>query len=204
MGRELTTDKAGEKTLMRATTFNTDALNAEYPAQTNKSVVDLVNRCYKVGLLQRSTRENRAAAPVTFATAPARTLSAQSQPVTTRDDRIFDVSLSCFSGVRITDFDRQLEQELTQVLGADNATATVSSPEFDFNNMSTNFRPEYRPSINDVTIDQQRAYERTPFALHFHPRIQPPVLGFDPNMIQDDFDPFTLNADIGEFLNLPG
>ena len=35
MGWEFTTDEAGEKTLMRRTTFNTDALDAEYPAQGN-------------------------------------------------------------------------------------------------------------------------------------------------------------------------
>ena len=40
--------------------------------------------------------------------------------------------------------------------------------------------------------------------MHFHQQIQPPVLGLDLNMIQDDFDPFTLNADSGEFLNLSG
>ena len=48
-------------------------------------------------------------AAVTFATTPATTLPAQSQPATTRDDRIFD-----------------LEQELTQLLGADNALAAFA------------------------------------------------------------------------------
>jgi hypothetical protein len=55
-------------------------------------------------------------------------------------------------------------------------------------------------SINDgyltigvVTADQQAAYDRYPEALHFHPGISPPILGFDPRVIQDDFDPFDLD-----------
>ena len=198
MGWELSTDEAGEKTLMRAANFDAAALNAEYPAQTNNSVLDLINHCYKVGLLQRSARVGRKAA-VTFATAPATTVSAQKPPAASRDVRVFDVSLFVPPETAVTDSSRQLEQELTQLLGADEALLAGSSSDFDFNNMSMDLRPDYQPSINDITVDQQRAYERTPFALHFHPQIQPPVLGFDPNIIQDDFDPFTLNADVGGF-----
>ena len=77
-------------------------------------------------------------------------------------------------------------------MGTSTSAPAIPTPEFDFNDLGTDFRRDYRPSINTVTTDQQRAYDRTPFALHFHPEIQPPVLGFDPNMIQDEFDPFSL------------
>jgi hypothetical protein len=82
-----------------------------------ESVIDLVNHCYSTGLLQRSARIGlRAPAQsmmsLPFATAPTPTLPAQSQPATTRDDRIFD-----------------LEQELTQLFSADDAPAAVSPPE---------------------------------------------------------------------------
>jgi hypothetical protein len=64
-------------------------------------------------------------------------------------------------------------------------------PEFNFNDPMLSVGTGYQPSINAVTADQQQAYEGTPFSLHFHPNIQPPVLGFGPDMIQDDFDPFS-------------
>ena len=73
----------------------------------------------------------------------------------------------------------------------------MSTPEFNFNE----FRPDYHPSISAVTADQQQAYERTPFALHFNPQIQPPILGFEPNIIQDDFNPFSLYVEAGEYLD---
>jgi hypothetical protein len=48
-------------------------------------------------------------------------------------------------------------------------------------------------TIEAVTADQQQAFARTAAALHFHPDISPPILGFDPRVIQDDFDPFNLD-----------
>lgn len=48
-------------------------------------------------------------------------------------------------------------------------------------------------TIQAVTDDQQAAYEHHALALHFHPTISPPILGFDPRIIQDDFDPFNLD-----------
>jgi hypothetical protein len=50
--------------------------------------------------------------------------------------------------------------------------------------------PDYRPFLEAVTADQQQAYEATPCPLHFHPDVQTPVLGFDPNTLQDNFEPF--------------
>ncbi|RMZ86826.1 hypothetical protein DV736_g5948, partial [Chaetothyriales sp. CBS 134916] len=149
MGWELTMDDKGEKILRRASSFDINALNAEYPTQTNMSVVDLVNHCYKVHLLHRSTRVGRTTA-VTFATGPSATMPAQSQPNATRDDRTFDFDI-----------------ELRELLRADNEQATMPSSAFDF---SIDFRPDCRPSINDVTVDQQHAFAQIPFAMHFHPQ----------------------------------
>lgn len=48
-------------------------------------------------------------------------------------------------------------------------------------------------SVAAVTADQQEAFDNHALALHFHPDISPPILGFDPRIIQDDFDPFDLD-----------
>ena len=74
--------------------------------------------------------------------------------------------------------------------------SAANRTEFDFNDLSTTYRPDYRPSIAAVSADQRHAYDRAPFASHFHPDVQPPILGFDPNLIQDDFDPFKLLRDL--------
>jgi len=67
-------------------------------------------------------------------------------------------------------------------------------PAFDFND----FRTDYCPSIQTVIVDQQQAYDRYPFAVHFHPSA-PTVIGFDPHMVQDDFDPFSF--ELGDYVN---
>lgn len=64
---------------------------------------------------------------------------------------------------------------------------SIFAPEFDFSDLGS------APTIEQVTADQQHAFEQLPMPIHFHPGIQPPVLGFDPNMIQDDFDPYTFD-----------
>lgn len=52
-------------------------------------------------------------------------------------------------------------------------------------------------SIETATADLQRALERYPdqypYAHHFHPAVDTPILAFDPNVVQDRFDPFNLN-----------
>ena len=53
--------------------------------------------------------------------------------------------------------------------------------EFDFSDLRTT------PTIEQVTADQQQAFEQLPMPIQFHPVIQPPVFGFDPNIIQDVF-----------------
>ena len=72
--------------------------------------------------------------------------------------------------------------------GTDEVVADVPiSNEFDLRK----FESGYGPSLAAVTADQQRAFESVPWIAHFHPAIFPPVLGFDPNTIQDIFDPFS-------------
>lgn len=55
-------------------------------------------------------------------------------------------------------------------------------------------------SIETATADVQRALEdypdEYPYAHHFHPEVGVPILAFDPNVIQDDFDPF----DLGDYV----
>lgn len=36
-----------------------------------------------------------------------------------------------------------------------------------------------------------------PYNHHFHPAVEQPILAFDPNIIQHDFDPF----DISDYVN---
>lgn len=67
--------------------------------------------------------------------------------------------------------------------------------------VSANIRSDYNPSIGTVIAEQQGVLEaypsQYPYTLHFHPHIQQPALGFNPAMIQDDFDPF----DISDYVN---
>ena len=78
------------------------------------------------------------------------------------------------------------------------ATPMSSSyaPQFDFSDVTTT------PTIEQVTADQQLAFEQLPIPMHFHPATQRPVLAFDPNSIQDNFDPYSF--DIDQFLNFEG
>ena len=193
MGWDLALDTAGQATITRSTKFNADAVLSEYPAHTDKSSGDLVNHCYEVGLLKQSSRvfpRTQALCNImTMPTAPAPTIPVQAQAATFEDPEMFDVrslELFCLHTLTLPQFEAQLAR-----IEAD-AAASGPTSEFNFNDPIVNLRPDYRPSIDAVTADQQRAYERTPFFLHFHPEIQPPVLGFDPNMVQDEFDPFSL------------
>ncbi len=55
-------------------------------------------------------------------------------------------------------------------------------------------------SIETATTDVQRALDdypdEYPYAHHFHPAVEHPIVAFDPTVIQDDFDPF----DIADFV----
>lgn len=201
MGWVLTILSTDQGNITRSATFSADDVDSAYPAHTNKSSIDLVNHCYDSGMLLRSSRllpttraranvmamPIAAAAPAPATTAPltpAPAAPVQSQ-VSAFDD--FDVSFAHALTTEGSTKSKQFEQSLQ-------ALAAPPDPmsDFNFNDPIMNFRPDYQPSINAITADQQRAYEQTPFSLHFHPDIQPPVLGFDPNMIQDEFDPFSL------------
>jgi hypothetical protein len=67
--------------------------------------------------------------------------------------------------------------------------SSTFAPEFDFSDLRTT------PTIEQVTAAQQKAFEQVPMPMHSHPAIQTPVLEFDPNMIQDDFDPYSFDID---------
>lgn len=62
-----------------------------------------------------------------------------------------------------------------------------------------NIRVDYAPSIETVTAAQQYAFMQNPFEVQFHPRVEPPILNFDPMTIQSDFDPFALT--FGDLVN---
>jgi hypothetical protein len=57
-------------------------------------------------------------------------------------------------------------------------------------------------SIETTTAGVQRALEEYPgeypYAYHFHPAVDQPILAFDPTVIQDNFDPFDM-ADFVDF-----
>lgn len=57
-------------------------------------------------------------------------------------------------------------------------------------------------SIETATADVQRALEEYPdeypYAYHFHPAVDQPILAFNPTVIQDSFDPFDM-ADFVDF-----
>ena len=56
-------------------------------------------------------------------------------------------------------------------------------------------------SHGTVIADQSQAFDAMssfPFDIHFHPSVADPILGYDPQAIQDDFEPF----DVSEFLNM--
>jgi hypothetical protein len=95
MGWEVVKGADGELSLMRSTSFDAGAVEAEYPSSTNVSAQDLVNTCYDSGLVPRSSRvdpkmrsrTNVMAMPI----APAPTTQAPVQPqVSAFED--FDVS----------------------------------------------------------------------------------------------------------------
>lgn len=59
-------------------------------------------------------------------------------------------------------------------------------------------------SIETATTDVQSALDdypdEYPYAHHFHPAVEHPIVAFDPTVIQDDFDPFHI-ADFVAFGN---
>ena len=193
MGWEVTTEVTGERNMARAVNWNAQDHAAKYPRQTNKSVTDLVGICYQSGLVRPSSRVNR---KMQVETGNIVTMPFAAQPSNQAGEaRTFDVSsLECRNLVR-TLTNVQLDRELNDML------STEDSHDFDFSNMAIDMPNGYRPSIATVTDDQTHAFENTPFAIHFHPDVRPPVLGFDPREVQDDFDPFSFDLPLSDIFD---
>lgn len=199
MGWEVTT-LAGEHTIARSSGFDAEAHAAKYPAQTILSANDLVKLCYQAGLIRSSSRITRRAqgnlVSMPFAATPKGAVNRRTKP----DDRIFDVSVLNHWMVFSKTNKAKLDHTLNAMHSSDASTSAMA-PAFDFNNLDVDMPTNYLPSINTVTADQQKAYENTPFALHFHPEVQPPVLGFDHRLIQDDFDPFNFDLELADIFD---
>lgn len=199
MGWKITTH-GNEHTMARDTGFDGDAHAAKYPAHTNMSASDLVKLCYQAGLVRASSRTTRQVQGnvinMPFAAIP----TGAAAPQDTLGDRIFDVSLLNLQSMKYETDNSKSDQSLNDTHNAD-ISSSAATPVFDFNNLNTQMPHEYSPSIQTVTADQQQAYMNTPFALHFHPEIQPPILGFDHKLIQDDFDPFSLDIDLTDIFD---
>ena len=74
--------------------------------------------------------------------------------------------------------------------------AMTDSAEHNFNGEASASYGE-NTSIETATADLQHALEdypdEYPYAHHFHPAVERPIVAFDPTVIQDDFDPFDIN-----------
>ena len=82
----------------------------------------------------------------------------------------------------MTDIFKQTDNEIGHAISTHTSPSSATSSGFDDGYLT----------MEAVTADQQAAYERLEFGFHFHPDM-PPVLGFDPRIVQDDFDPFDLD-----------
>ncbi|EXJ82279.1 hypothetical protein A1O3_06092 [Capronia epimyces CBS 606.96] len=205
MGWELTKNPTGETTLTRSESFNADKVYAEYPAQTNLSMADVVNHCYNEGLLKRGARRSsprlrpgrRAQVSTGNSLANAASggsiiLAVAPQPVSSP---LADATTSTATAPTAN---RAVESETES--GSETGEPRDSQARGDeeervlgqlsVEDITQN--PAYL-SIQHITTDQQAAFDGYALALHFHPNIQPPILGFDPRIIQDDFDPFDLD-----------
>lgn len=176
MGWTLVTDTEGEVHFVKTGASKNHSL----PPTSNLSVRDVVEHCYQIGLLPRPIRRTCGTQlgegmAISFAAAPnsphngpgkAPTAQRKGQDV---NERIFGHPAMTITGTR--------------------TVGPVAMP--------VSMENDYQPSIQAVTNDQQRALEaypsRYPYNLHFHPDIQQPALGFNPAMIQDDFDPFNIS-----------
>ncbi|OAG34384.1 hypothetical protein AYO21_11470 [Fonsecaea monophora] len=211
MGWILTVDASGESVLMRSAKFNPELLAAEYPHHTNLSEQDIVEHCYRRGLVDRGRRQRTRQHPlrdalvqngmmtdtdvgamggnaVSHDTPPgcgALALAVVPQTVT---------SPSSAESVSSSPVSHTQEQQLPTPTSS---SATTPSLVVDNENEYHHTNLDYL-TIEAVTADQQSAYARTNgaglAALHFHPQISPPILGFDPRIVQDDFDPFNLDV----------
>lgn len=206
MGWQLTTNSDGEAELSRDPKFNADLLAVEYPARTNLSSKDIVNHCYNQGLANRAHRERKptlreltlrdrmANRPAAANKAPppacGGTLTLAVAPQSVSQCTWKCVCSDTYILVQV----QSVASPATSTEGSE-LQAGSESPDAIFNSVNTTpsaLNSDYL-TIEAVTADQQQAYARYDQAVHFHPNISPPILGFDPRIIQDDFDPFNLD-----------
>ena len=85
--------------------------------------------------------------------------------------------------------------------GANDGDQTMTENTDDATNVGNPAPYAENLSIETATADVQHALEdypdEYPYAHHFHPATEHPILAFDPTVVQDDFDPF----DLGSFIN---
>ena len=201
MGWEVSSDCNGVAVLTR---FSKGSSH-EYPLQTNFSARDIVQYCYRVGLVSRSsrlvTRTRYGAGSDRTLMAPFAANPSTPGPLASNDQAKIQITVqaavqapapevSCI----ITCVENQLtfqDPAITQRL-----TAPIVNPHdlpvFDFNDLRTG--ANHVPQMSDVVREQQRAFDSYPFATHFHPDL-PAVVGWDPSQVQDDFDPFTFDLE---------
>ncbi|KAK6371725.1 hypothetical protein LTS17_008548 [Exophiala oligosperma] len=196
MGWEISTaaNNTEEPVLIRSSAFNAACLAAEYPHNTNLSVADIVNHCYTQGLLPKDTRKNlgrnrRYMSPndghhagnqiplppygtltLTVTPHPAATVDAEASSIDPTSEVSSDEDMDVDAGIP-NNVDDEPEVPVHEAIMNGNTYLSIAT----------------------VTADQQAAFENNELALHFHPGIQPPILGFDPRIVQDDFDPFDLD-----------
>jgi hypothetical protein len=172
---------------------------------TNLSLADIVDHCYDRGLLQRETRRNPMdllrtdlanqglmllGAPAAGgggggpATPPPPCVET---PQLNNQQEAIASSPSSVSAGTLTD----AQEAAVDAETADTGYADGELP------IEAIVGDAYL-SIGAVTRDQQAAFDNTDLALHFHPDVLPPILGFDPRVIQNDFDPFDL--DLSQFV----
>ncbi|EXJ81902.1 hypothetical protein A1O1_07969 [Capronia coronata CBS 617.96] len=223
MGWELTKNNAGELTLARNNTFGADNLYAEYPARTSMSMADIINHCYEGGLLNRNIRRatppprpaqatqapqgnNNANAPPPPSCGGSLVLAVTPQQVNVAVPNASTPTATATATLTATPTATSSASPANSVMVSRTASGSETQEELgsegsrseeqgDIGELTVDditSTPAYL-SIQHVTADQQAAFESNALALHFHPRIQPPILGFDPRVIQDDFDPFDLD-----------
>ncbi len=207
--------------LHRDAAFNADVLAAEYPTGTNRSVADIVDHCYNHGLMDRDTRRDREefrqqalrnagfipSTPAGNQTPPPScgtlTLAVTPQSVSLSPCMLSNADILAQSTTMETEASSM--DSSTEAMSDESVGAGVGGlhegeeePEIELHDAIMNSNTYL--SVAAVTADQQTAFDNIDtLALHFHPAIQPPVLGFDPRVIQDDFDPFDL--DFSELIN---
>ncbi|KAK5053166.1 hypothetical protein LTR84_002140 [Exophiala bonariae] len=190
----------GEMVLQRDLKFNVDIVNTQYPPQTRLSVADIVEHCYAHGFLDRASRRRPAptdadrrpqGGSVNMAVAAAPPQQCFSLQVSQRSATVSTKSSPShlYSSLPLM----QIDEEIQHVVRRAESTASSSTGTPASNTTDSGLRDSNGYlTIDAVTADQQATYEQLEIGYHFHPRMAP-VLGFDPRIVQDDFDPFDLD-----------